>query len=101
MDLQFHMLTLPGALVFQGMGQVYEEFNYSIANLLLATVALSASRWIDGGWPHFGAGKALEIRLRPGEIILAPRSGPSRAICAVERISQLITAAALVGVGTP
>jgi polysaccharide export outer membrane protein len=45
--------------------------------------------------------KALEITPRPGEIIFVPQSGLFRATYMVERLSPLITAAALVGVGMP
>jgi len=57
--MQFHMLTGPGTSIFRGMGRVYEEFNYSIPNLLVV------------------------------------------AIYVVERLSPLITAGALTGVGLP
>ena len=33
--MQFHMLTGPGNSMFRGMGRVYEEFNYTIPNLIL------------------------------------------------------------------
>jgi polysaccharide biosynthesis/export protein len=45
--------------------------------------------------------KTLEITLKPGEIIFVPQSGLFRATYAVERLSPVITAAALIGVGLP
>jgi len=45
--------------------------------------------------------KSLEITLKPGEIIFVPQSKFFRATYAVERLSPMITAAALVGVGLP
>jgi polysaccharide biosynthesis/export protein len=45
--------------------------------------------------------KSLEITLKPGEIIFVPQSGFYRATYFVERLSPVITAAALVGVGLP
>ena len=56
--LQFHMLTGPGTAIFRGIGRVYEEFNYSIPNLILLGVTLPAARWIEGGWTPFGIGVA-------------------------------------------
>ncbi len=45
--------------------------------------------------------KSLEITLKPGEIIFVPQSGFYRATYVVERLSPVITSAALVGVGMP
>jgi polysaccharide export outer membrane protein len=45
--------------------------------------------------------KALEITPKPGEIIFVPQSGLFRATYVVERLSPLITAGALIGVGLP
>jgi polysaccharide export outer membrane protein len=45
--------------------------------------------------------KALEIVPKPGEIIFVPQSGFFRATYMVERLSPVITAAALIGVGIP
>ena len=45
--------------------------------------------------------KSLEIRPKPGEIIFVPQSGLFRATYVVERLSPLITAGALIGVGLP
>jgi polysaccharide export outer membrane protein len=46
-------------------------------------------------------GKALEVTPKAGEIIFVPQSGLYRATYVVERLSPMITAAALVGVGLP
>jgi polysaccharide export outer membrane protein len=45
--------------------------------------------------------KALEITPKPGEIIFVPQSGLFRATYVVDRLSPLITAGALIGVGLP
>jgi polysaccharide export outer membrane protein len=45
--------------------------------------------------------KSLEIRPKPGEIIFVPQSGFYRATYVVERLSPMITAGALIGVGIP
>lgn len=45
--------------------------------------------------------KALEVRPKPGEIIFVPQSGFYRATYIVERLSPMITAGALIGVGIP
>ena len=59
--MQFHMLTGPGTSIFRGMGRVYEEFNYSIPNLLLLAVTLPLWRWLEGGWTPFGIGVAVSV----------------------------------------
>jgi O-antigen/teichoic acid export membrane protein len=57
--MQFHMLTGPGTSVLRGMGRVYEEFTYSVPNLLFLAVTLPAARWIEGRWTAFGIGAAV------------------------------------------
>ena len=59
--MQFHMLTGPGTSMFRGMGRVYEEFTYSIPNLILLGVTLPAARWIEGRWTPFGIGVAVAV----------------------------------------
>jgi len=59
--MQFHMLTGPGTSVFRGMGRVYEEFHYSVPNLLLLAVTLPFSRWFLGRWTPFGIGVAVSV----------------------------------------
>jgi len=60
-SMQFHMLTGPGTSIFRGMGRVYEEFNYSVPNLLLLAVTLPLMRWIEGSWTPFGIGVAVSV----------------------------------------
>ncbi len=62
-SMQFHMLTGPGTSIFRGMGRVYEEFNYSIPNILMLCITLPVSRWIEGRWTPFGIGVAVSLRL--------------------------------------
>jgi O-antigen/teichoic acid export membrane protein len=59
--MQFHMLTGPGTSIFRGMGRVYEEFNYSVPNLLLLAITLPLTRWIEGRWTPFGIGVAVSV----------------------------------------
>ncbi len=59
--LQFHMLTGPGTSVLRGIGKVYEEFTYSIPNLVLLAIALPVSFWIEKGWTPFGIGVAVSL----------------------------------------
>jgi O-antigen/teichoic acid export membrane protein len=59
--MQFHMLTGPGTSIFRGMGRVYEEFNYSIPNILLLAITLPLSRWIVGAWTPLGIGIAVSV----------------------------------------
>jgi hypothetical protein len=43
------------------MGRVYEEFNYSIPNLLLLSITLPVSRWIEEAGTPFGIGLAVTM----------------------------------------
>ena len=59
--MQFHMLTGPGTSMFRGMGRVYEEFTYSIPNLILLGITLPAAHWIEGRWTPYGIGVAVAV----------------------------------------
>jgi len=59
LTMQMHMLTGTGTSIFRGMGRVYEEFTYSIPNLLLLAVTLPLARWIEGRWTALGIGVAV------------------------------------------
>jgi len=59
LTMQIHMLTGTGTSIFRGMGRVYEEFTYSIPNLLLLAVTLPLARWIEGSWTAIGIGIAV------------------------------------------
>jgi len=61
LTMQFHMLTGPGTSMFRGMGRVYEEFTYSLPNLLLLGITLPMARWIEGRWTPFGIGLAVSV----------------------------------------
>jgi O-antigen/teichoic acid export membrane protein len=71
--MQFHMLTGPGTSIFRGMGRVYEEFNYSIPNLLMLAVTLPFSRWIEGRWTPFGIGVAVSVATACSACVLMGR----------------------------
>jgi len=71
--MQFHMLTGPGTSIFRGMGRVYEEFNYSIPNLLMLAVTLPLSRWIEGRWTPFGIGVAVSVATAGSACVLMGR----------------------------
>jgi hypothetical protein len=43
------------------MGRVYEEFSYSIPNLILLGVTLPAAFWIEGRWTPLGIGLAVGL----------------------------------------
>jgi len=59
--LQFHMLTGPGTSLLRGMGRVYEEFTYTIPNLLLLGVTLPVAWWIQKSWTALGIGSAVAV----------------------------------------
>jgi O-antigen/teichoic acid export membrane protein len=59
--LQFHMLTGPGTSLLRGMGRVYEEFTYTIPNILLLGVTLPVAWWIQKSWTALGIGVAVSV----------------------------------------
>jgi len=71
--MQLHMLTGPGTSMFRGMGRVYEEFTYSIPNLLLLGVTLPAVRWIEGRWTPLGIGIAVSVATAGSACVLMGR----------------------------
>jgi O-antigen/teichoic acid export membrane protein len=71
--MQFHMLTGPGTSMFRGMGRVYEEFTYSIPNLILLGVTLPAARWIEGRWTPYGIGVAVAVATAVSACVLMGR----------------------------
>jgi O-antigen/teichoic acid export membrane protein len=70
---QFHMLTGPGTSTFRGMGRVYEEFTYSIPNLILLAVTLPMARWIEGRWSPLGIGVAVSAATAGSACVLMGR----------------------------
>ena len=72
-SMQFHMLTGPGTSIFRGMGRVYEEFNYSIPNILMLCITLPVARWIEGRWTPFGIGVAVSIATAVSACVLMGR----------------------------
>jgi len=71
--MQFHMLTGPGTSILRGMGRVYEEFTYSVPNLLFLAVTLPAARWIEGRWTAFGIGAAVCVATALSACVLMGR----------------------------
>ena len=59
--LQCHMLAGPGTSLLRGMGRVYEEFSYSIPNVLLLAFTLPADWWIEKRWTALGIGVAVSV----------------------------------------
>ena len=58
--LQFHMLTGPGTSVLRGMGRVYDEFFYSIPNVIFLAMTVPASYVLGGHhWSVLGVGVAV------------------------------------------
>jgi O-antigen/teichoic acid export membrane protein len=71
--MQFHMLTGPGTAMFRGMGRVYEEFTYSIPNLILLGITVPAARWIQGRWTPYGIGVAVALATAGSACVLMGR----------------------------
>jgi len=73
LTMQMHMLTGTGTSIFRGMGRVYEEFTYSIPNLLLLAVTLPLARWIEGRWTSLGIGVAVCVATVLAAVVLMAR----------------------------
>ena len=71
--MQFHMLTGPGTSILRGIGRIYEEFTYSLPNLLLLMVLLPAARWIEGRWTPLGIGLAVAVATAGSACVLMGR----------------------------
>jgi len=71
--MHLHMLTGPGTSMFRGMGRVYEEFTYSIPNLVLLAILLPAARLIEGQWTAFGIGVAVSLATAGSACVLMSR----------------------------
>jgi hypothetical protein len=72
-SMQFHMLTGPGTSIFRGMGRVYEEFNYSIPNIILLAITVPLSHWIEGRWTPIGIGVAVSVATALSACVLMGR----------------------------
>jgi O-antigen/teichoic acid export membrane protein len=72
-SMQFHMLTGPGTSIFRGMGRVYEEFNYSIPNILLLAITIPLAHWIQGRWTPIGIGVAVSVATAGSACVLMGR----------------------------
>jgi hypothetical protein len=55
------------------MGRVYDEFTYSVPNLLLLAVTLPAARWIEGRWTALGIGLAVAVATAGSACVLMGR----------------------------
>jgi O-antigen/teichoic acid export membrane protein len=103
LTMQMHMLTGTGTSIFRGMGRVYEEFNYSIPNLLLLAVTLPLARWIEGRWTALGIGVAVcaatvlaaVVLMGRVFVVLKLRVGPFLGAVIVPGITPYLVAGAL------
>jgi O-antigen/teichoic acid export membrane protein len=58
--LQFHMLTGPGTSVLRGMGRVYDEFYYSVPNIIFLLITVPGVYVLMGRhWSVLGVGLAV------------------------------------------
>jgi len=58
--LQFHMLTGPGTSVLRGMGRVYDEFFYSVPNVIFLLFTVPGAYLLMGRhWTVLGVGLAV------------------------------------------
>jgi O-antigen/teichoic acid export membrane protein len=71
--MQMHMLTGTGTSIFRGMGRVYEEFYYSIPNIMLLAITLPFTRWIEGRWTALGIGVAVCVATVLAAAVLVAR----------------------------
>ncbi len=58
-SMQFHMLTGPGTSILRGIGKVWEEFYYSIPNILFLALTLPLSYLYLHAWTTLGIGIAV------------------------------------------
>jgi len=72
-SMQFHMLTGPGTSIFRGMGRVYEEFNYSIPNIVLLAITVPLAHWMQGRWTPIGIGVAVSVATAVSACVLMGR----------------------------
>ena len=59
--------------MFRGMGRVYEEFNYSIPNIILLAITVPLSHWIEGRWTPIGIGVAVSVATALSACVLMGR----------------------------
>ncbi len=58
-SMQFHMLTGPGTSILRGMGMVWEEFYYSVPNLIFLAITVPVSYLYFKAWTTLGIGLAV------------------------------------------
>jgi O-antigen/teichoic acid export membrane protein len=71
--LQFHMLTGPGTSILRGMGRVYDEFFYSIPNLVFLAVFLAIARLAQHQWTVMGIGYSVVAATILSSLVLLAR----------------------------
>ncbi len=71
--MQMHMLTGPGTSILRGMGRVYDEFFYSVPNVILLLLLVPAARWITGSWSPAGIGAAVACATAGSALVLLGR----------------------------
>uniref|UniRef100_E6QMG7 Uncharacterized protein n=1 Tax=mine drainage metagenome TaxID=410659 RepID=E6QMG7_9ZZZZ len=60
-SMQFHMLTGPGTSILRGIGKVWEEFYYSVPNILFLAVTVPLSYLYLHAWTTLGIGIAVAV----------------------------------------
>jgi hypothetical protein len=52
-------MTGPGTSILRGLGRPWQEFAYTVPNMLLATALIPLSRLVPGHWSAVGLGTAM------------------------------------------
>jgi O-antigen/teichoic acid export membrane protein len=72
--MQVHMLTGPATSILRGIGRVYEEFYYSLPNLVTLLIFVPLSHVIMHGWTVVGVGVAVCVSTLISAVILLIRA---------------------------
>ncbi len=72
-SMQFHMLTGPGTSILRGMGMVWEEFYYSVPNLVFLALTVPVSYLYFKAWTTLGIGLAVAAATMLSACVLMTR----------------------------